>query len=285
MVDSYFEIGNSHLVCQDYALHGIYENMQYGIVADGCSNAEHSELGAQILCHVARYYLTVYYHTGLFEECSAKVLSSTIGNSILKRADDLRKLYPITPAALQATLLIIIAIEKEIFIFMWGDGVIIERYTPPEHPDSPPLSLITKIDYSANAPFYLVSDLKKYKDFLLNDKGIAEPKRIIENYRDDEKVRDEVSLAFFLPFYSPYVSKNTNKGNMVSVSICSDGILSYKNENKNPVDFLKIVPELTQFKSKSGEFVKKRMAFFKKSIQKKQWTHFDDIATATIIME
>jgi len=53
--DSYFEIGSTHLVCQDYALSGLYKDMCYGIVSDGCSSAENSEIGAQILCHGARY--------------------------------------------------------------------------------------------------------------------------------------------------------------------------------------------------------------------------------------
>lgn len=275
MVDSYFEIGNSHVVCQDYALHGIIGDMQYGIIADGCSNAEHSEIGAQILCHVARYYMALYYHTGLFRECTIDTLSLILGNSILKRADDLRKLYPITPTALQATLLIIVAIQKEIFLFVWGDGVIIERYKTSEN-------LITKIDYSANAPFYLVTDKKKYKEFLLKDKN-TEPQKIIETFRIQNSLQISHSVTEESPFYLPYTFKILDYNSIISITVSTDGILSYQDKNKNPIDLSEIIPDFIQFKSINGEFIKRRMSFFKKTMQKKEWFHYDDIATTTII--
>jgi len=289
MIDSYFEIGNSHQVCQDYALHGTFEDMEYGIVADGCSTAEHSEIGAQILCHVARYYLTLHYHSGLFKDCTINTLSSILGNSILKRADDLRKLYPITPSALQATLLIIVAIKDKVYTFMWGDGVIIERYKLPKSKNVTKEYIIntaTKIDYSANAPFYLCTNKEQYENFLLREKGIAEPKKITYLYSQRDIGDTEFTLTHQLErlFHLPFTSVQPRE-DFISITIATDGILSYRDENKTPIDFLDIVPEVSIFKSKTGEFVKKRMTFFKRSAQKKQWTHYDDIATATIVMD
>lgn len=279
MVDTYFEIGNSHLNCEDYALQGALDNdMEYGIVADGCSSAEHSEIGAQILCHVARYFILFYDQVNLFGKTPLGDMGLLLGNSIRRRADELRKLYPITPDALQATLLITLRIKKTVYLFVWGDGVIIERYASPEKPDTIQ-SLITKIDYPANTPFYLVTNKERYKTHLEN-KDIYDPKKIVETFTNDEK-RHVSEQAFHLP----YMFKFDKELNMKSITICTDGILSYMDENKNPIDFLNVVPELTQFKSTTGEFVKRRMGFFKKAVEKKQWSHFDDIATATIIME
>lgn len=288
MIDSYYEIGSSHMGCEDYSLHGTFEGMKYGIVADGCSTAEHSEIGAQILCHVARYYLTLHYHSGLFKECTINTLSSILGNSILKRADDLRKLYPITPSALQATLLIIVAIEEKVYTFVWGDGVIIEKHLLPTSREITKKYIVDtalKIDYSANAPFYLGTDKEAYENFLLTNKGITEPKKTVNSYGHDigeTKLRLIYQMEY--PFHLPFTSIQPRE-DFISITIATDGILSYRDENKTPIDFLDIVPEVSVFKSKIGEFVKKRMTFFKRSAQKKQWTHYDDIATATIIMD
>jgi len=278
MIDTYFEIGDSHLNCEDYALHGTIDSMEYGIIADGCSSAEHSEIGAQILCHVARYYIEFYYQTGIFFKLPLRDMVLLLEGSIRKRADELRKLYPITPEALQATLMAIIKIKNTNFLFVWGDGIVIERYASPDN-HSIRQNLITKIEYAENTPFYLVTDEKRYKSFF-KSKGIEEPKKIIETFTNDQK-RHETEGHFNLP----YMFKFDKEINLKSITICTDGILSYMNENKKPIDFLTIAPEFTKFKSTTGEFVKRRMSFFKKSVDKKQWTHYDDIATATIIME
>ena len=150
--DSYFEIGSTHLVCQDYALSGSFKDMHYGIVSDGCSSAEHSEIGAQILCHVARYNIQLYYD--LFFSVEDQVIQTLLGNSILKRADELRKLYPIVPNALEATLLIMIAKGDQACAFGWGDGYVLL------HVDT--LSY-KKISYpETNAPFYLSATREDY---------------------------------------------------------------------------------------------------------------------------
>ena len=69
--DSYFEIGNTHMVCQDYALNGSSPDnrLHYSIVSDGCSSSKHSEIGAQILCHVAQDCILTY--ANIISNCSA----------------------------------------------------------------------------------------------------------------------------------------------------------------------------------------------------------------------
>lgn len=278
MVDSYFEIGTSHIVCQDYAIHGEFNGMKYGIVSDGCSTAEHSEIGAQVLCHVAKHYVTLFYHSGMFKECSIETLSSVLGNSILKRADDLRKLYPIIPAALQATLLVTVSAHDMVFLFAWGDGIIIECY------EDPKLDIITKIDYSANAPFYLVSDELQYRDFV-SEKGI-EPDKIITTIYDNHTNSIETRTESH-PFQKAYTfsyCKDLCASRMRSITLCTDGLLSYRDHDKCPIDYIDFISEFTQFKSTTGEFVKRRMKFFEKRLKNNQWSHYDDVATATILL-
>ena len=57
ITDSFFEIGDGHEVCEDYAVHG--EN--YGIVSDGCSNGGgpriDTDWGSRLLCKAAEDHI------------------------------------------------------------------------------------------------------------------------------------------------------------------------------------------------------------------------------------
>lgn len=267
--DSYFSIGGGHQVCQDYALHGTLDDLEYVVVSDGCSSAEYSEIGAQILCHAAKYHIILCYQTGVLNGCSSSILSSVLGNSILKRIDEIRKIYPITKNALEATLLIAVKIKSKVFVFGWGDGVIIECWN-----DS---IFVTKID-SDNSPFYLIYDKEQYRE-KKRELGIDDPKIMHVLYQlGTEKVTTE-TFSFDTPFikYLPYFE------NLRSISICSDGILSFKDRNKEPLDLLTMVPEFIQYKSIVGDFVKRRMWFLKKKVEKENWSYFDDISCGTIM--
>ena len=47
--DHYYTIGNSHSVCQDYAISGLVENGAYAILSDGCSSSPDVDVGARML--------------------------------------------------------------------------------------------------------------------------------------------------------------------------------------------------------------------------------------------
>ncbi len=163
--DSYYSIGDKHQVCQDYALHGSEGDMEYVIVADGCSSAKFSEVGAQILCHAAKFHVNLCFQTGMFEQCSLDTLSSVLGNSILKRINEVRVSYPVDKEALEATLLIAVKVGGKVFVFVWGDGVIIERYRTEE---GHVFQIVADIDFTCNAPFYLTGDPEQYFKNLKN---------------------------------------------------------------------------------------------------------------------
>lgn len=291
--DSYFGIGGGHLVCQDYALHGSIDGMEYVIVSDGCSSAEYSEIGAQLLCHAAKYHIASCYQAGLFAECSLESLSSMLGNSILKRVDEVRKIYPISQGALEATLLIAIKTGLTTYVFAWGDGVIIERY---KQADGMEYQRLIEINYSGNAPFYLICDRKQYLQEL-QGRGFEDPK-VFHNYYQTsfegtkrprwsavagEPFETEDSFPFYVPYVFKHVSENTRVEVLSSITICSDGITSFKDADKNPIELVTIVPEIIGYKATVGEFVKKRMFFLKRKAEQKDWSHYDDISCGTII--
>lgn len=279
--DSFYGIGNKHQVCQDYALHGNLGNMEYVIVADGCSSAEYSEIGAQILCHAARYQIALCYQTGQFIECSLDTLSSVLGNSILKRIQEVRMSYPISQKALEATLFIAVHAPPKTFVFGWGDGVIIERYRDRDGMES---QVICDIDFSGNAPFYLVYDQENYKKNL-QEKGYDEPLTYFSYHYKNLSEKEGFASAKKERFSDGKPYQWLGRGNLFSITICSDGVKSFLDINKEPIELMTIIPEIVDYKSIDGEFVKKRMFFLKRKVQKNNWSHSDDISCGTIFID
>lgn len=278
--DSYYEIGSTHIACQDYALDGSL-NIEYGIVADGCSSAEHSEIGAQVLCHVTKYIVEFCIQTNLFEKLSLQELSVYLGSGIYKRADEVRKIYPIASKALEATLLIAVRLPSKVLVFAWGDGVIITNY---KKDDGSYYQGIVKIDYSLNAPFYLISN----RDIYLKNcaaKGELNPQCFLETSVLSEKSISDL-IKYPHPFDTVFRGECSHKASerLVSVTICTDGISSYRNERKKDISLETIIPEFIGFKNTVGEFVKKRMIHFGKRVIKNNWLHYDDVGTATIYL-
>ena len=265
--DAYYEIGTAHVACQDYALAGSFKDMCYGIVSDGCSSAEHSEIGAQILCHVTQYYLTLYYD--LFLSLNQDSLTSLLGNSILKRADEIRKLYPISNASLQATLMIGVMFPKKSFTFLWGDGVIIISKEDKCE--------IIEIDYpETNAPFYLATDLKEYKKKF----GEHQAQIRFKTVSKEGRIIHEVDPAFYrveIPFAGSVDVQH-------SLILCTDGINQYLDERLKPIPNLKVIPEIIDYPSIAGVFVQRNMNFLKREFLKRGWSHSDDIGIASIVL-
>ncbi len=269
MVDSSYSIGDRHIVCQDYALHGTLNDLEYVIVSDGCSGAEHSEIGAQILCHAAKYQLTLANKSGLLKECSLSVLCAFLGNSILKRIDEIRKIYPINQEALEATLFIAFKKGDSIKVFGWGDGTVILNHGSYQG--------VVEIDHQ-NKPFYLIGNWEQH----FKKWGIEK-----FEYRYFEDSVDPKFCAwhpFDHTFQCDYNLEHPDHKSLESITICSDGIGSFQYENKEYIPLIDMAPEFVNFKSVSEGFVKKRMFFMKRKAQKEGWTHFDDISSGTILI-
>lgn len=269
--DSYFEIGSSHLVCQDYALSGNYKDMWYGIVSDGCSSAEYSEIGAQILCHTTKNILMVYYD--LFANSTVTVTPEFIAHllaaSLRAKADEVRKIYPISRDSLQATLLIAVVVKGFLFTFAWGDGVIIRGWDKE--------IVVFEIDYpDTNAPVYLMTDIEAYKRKFEDKLN----KRVASYYHRDIITHKSIGSP---PFDTPEVDcRKVEPGDFIL--LCTDGFTQYQDQNKKPIDIHDILPTVLDYPNYNGQFVKRTMNFMKRDLIRKNWSHADDIGIATIVI-
>ena len=273
--DAYFEIGTTHIVCQDYALAGQYQDMHYAILSDGCSSAKYSEIGSQILCHVTQYFLHLYYD--LFaSKTDHQSLERLLGNSILTRADEIRKLYTLNPECLQAILLIAIHIKGMVHVFGWGDGVIITK--------TKNSTRIFEIDYpETNAPFYLGTSL----DIYIKTFGPKASVRHRVQYVGEESQIFETTLPVYkmVSMEADLVgaSQIHETDNVdTSIILCSDGLTQYMDQDSKPIPVTTIVQELIDYPNTKGAFIQRTMNFMKKELIKKKWSHLDDISVAGI---
>jgi serine/threonine protein phosphatase PrpC len=273
--DSYFEIGSTHLICQDYALSGFYKDMCYGIVSDGCSSAEHSEIGAQVLCHATRYFLALYYDLFFNNSMTPGALAELLGNSIRTRADEIRKLYPINRDSLQATLLIALMINNQAFIFAWGDGVVIKSISSSFSID------VDEIDYPlTNAPVYLTTDMDAY-----NKKFNGQLEKRSKKYHLVFPPEKSQIISFQTDVFRPYQSPYIDTFPILSgdyIVIATDGLAQYLDHNA-PMKTELIIPRILDYPNRNGQFLKRTMNFMKREMIQKGQTHADDIGVVTLI--
>ena len=79
--DTFLKIGDQHKVCEDYIIEGFLP-VPFIILADGCSSSRDTEMGARILCHLAKQYL-YYRGCDLYELDYHKMGSWVIHNAEL----------------------------------------------------------------------------------------------------------------------------------------------------------------------------------------------------------
>ena len=283
--DCYFEIGNSHEQCQDFALSGFLNpNIAYAIVCDGCSEShkrtKEVDFGARILAYSAREILKefgVLINLGLFSdptnEIFKKIKQKAIANTI-----SIGEKLALSQGFSDATLLIALSNGTDVKVFMFGDGGIIVKQKDGD-------TLYRGINFLSSAPFYLSYGQcnSRYKSY--HDEFGKSPVVIGTTILDDSGEEKSTRNDQFLPvkcFDELYEMTTYTFKDVASVSVVSDGIRSYE-ENAVAIPERIIVPQFVAFKNTNGIFQQRRMLFMKAENQKKNISHYDDISVATIV--
>lgn len=265
--DSLYLIGKFHQVCQDYTYHGISETgIPYIIVADGCSTAKDSDIGARLLTHVAKM---------CFDFCGEYVWGDydRMGNYILHEASKQIALLGLPKLALTSTLIIAFELNNHIYVYTYGDGAIITK-------DINDNVQIIETSFTNNMPYYLNYWNDSNANNLYKESGSM------------LKVRETLNGEFkreLCEVASTY--KNVRcfpVDNYKTIIISTDGITSFIDESlpdRPSIPLEQLTPEILGIKTFKGEFLRRRISRMTKDLEQKGIRHHDDLGMAAFYIE
>jgi len=262
--DSYFSIGKSHTVCQDYALAG--EN--YVIVSDGCSSSPDTDFGARLLAKV----------------CEQELIAQDYdysGDAIIYKADAMANHIGLTRQCLDATLITAYRIGGLVHVRMYGDGAVIARTRGGE------IHCHT-IAYKHNAPAYLSYRLDLKRAELYCDKsedGFCGGIDYMDGVTTDHGFHGHTGLESH--------EWSFRECEFDLVMITSDGLESFvktivgdTTKSLEAVPLSKVVDQIVDIKGFKGKFAERRYRkFLNKFCPENGWQNNDDFSLAAIYLD
>lgn len=265
-IDSFLEIGSSHKVCEDYIIHG-NEPFPYIILSDGCSSSDNTEMGARILCHLAKQYLS-YKKNQLLP-----FNSDNMGSWIIHNAELVARQLGLKLPALDATLIVAYYNQDSecIHTHFFGDGSLI--YFNNEINGV----INTTFEYSNNAPYYLSYLVDEERNEQYHDLKCDQ----IWNVTTDNQKPYSMTQAYD---HRPIITVPKKSSDFVMIT--SDGIDSFLHENPSERDDIStrsIIGDMTNFKNKNGEFLKRRLKKQMKQYRDQNINHYDDLSVGVFL--
>jgi len=256
-IDSVYVIGKSHRVCQDYAMHGCIDGNPYFIISDGCSSSKDTDIGARILAHSAKTCLT----EDIFNSKNHEKSYYSFGHNVIDKATlDINNLK-LNPECLDATLIVGFVYNNDLEIYVYGDGCIMYTGTDLKW-------RCINIKFQTGAPYYLSywNNKERRNEYLKTFKGLR-----ITDYLNGFTIKESVLSSNC--FYFGNISG--------SALVASDGMSSFF-KYAYTQNISTTVKDFTQFKSMTGEFLKRRLNRYVQDMNKQGLYHYDDIAIAGI---
>jgi serine/threonine protein phosphatase PrpC len=252
LLDSYFAIGKTHKLCEDYVTLG-YKPIPYIIVADGCSSSQNTDVGARILAWAMAKAITSLYNRVNVIPFDYDVLAHTAIAMARSQADALG----LDTTATDTTIVVAFYHNEHIWVYMYGDGIIFLKRI-----DGTIDFFSVSYEFMENGekrerPYYLSYLVNPYRKSVYMDAVIASNpemtvKRIYNHLR-----QDNVSLRF-----DAKVIKKFPISEYSAIAIGSDGISTFYDISKSPeeskLELSVVVPKFINFKNIKGEFVKRR---------------------------
>jgi len=260
--DIFLEIGSQHKVCEDYIIQGSKPE-PFIILADGCSSSDDTEMGARLLCHLAKQYLR--YRADDLHDIDYKKM----GRWIIHNAEMTARQLGLKISCLDATLIVSYFIDNTIYVKMYGDGmVVIKRGDTIEY---------FTVDFSNNAPYYLSYLVDDHRHELYHDLG--NDLTITTNCGGYEPMIS--TYAYDFPFEYTW-----NANEIDGLFIASDGLSSFIDNNptartSHPAG--ELLPDFMSFKGTKGEYLKRRMKKALRKLDDMGIVHFDDLSIGSYI--
>lgn len=263
--DSYFCIGKQHAnegkPCQDYATTQVGKDGAIAVVSDGCSTGGKTDFGARIVAHAALQYPMLEYR-------KQPILMEWILRCGAAAAPQIRL------NDLFATAFLIDFWENKIRFYGFGDGVVAVKLGDGK-------IKAVKFEWTKGIPFYPVYRQYEFIDQIADgDEHSRQATCDTCLYCPIEKAWstssiEELTVSYGVQGFSECWALDLltlDESSSIFAAVFSDGITQIKD-----VDWKDAVFEFMNYKSTSGEFVKRRMMKALKTM-----TPMDDIACAAL---
>ncbi len=268
LLDAYYAIGRLHLFCEDYALHG-WEPVPHLILADGCSAAPDSDLGARLLALNARRLLPHFARAASERDRLAR--HWPLGRRIVRRAARQARDLGLDPTVLDATLLVAWCDGAMVHVHLYGDGCLAVR-----HADGGVGTI--RVEYAENAPYYL-SYLLDPERWELYQEAIGEPATAQSiHYQIDagESIRQE---AFNTP-----TAFDFDLTTFPVVAVATDGLDSFvAAETGARLDLRTTARSALDFQNLDGAFVQRHLRQVLVDYAQQRVINVDDIGLGAFV--
>lgn len=271
--DSYFFIGKTHNVCQDYALHGLYDDNKlnkngFVIVSDGCSGSPDTDFGSRFLAMGAKNTLKNFVgNPSEFVVEGALINATQYGHAL-----------QLHPQHLDATLLVALVYNKVVTCVATGDGVIVAK-------DKDGVITIIDISFAGGAPVYLNyrNNLSRF-NALLDTYDCTKTIKTTIVYKDGEE-ENSVTTNSLISSFDFEIEK------FDFVAVMTDGVSSFQrpvitgtSKTYESMKTIEVVRELMNIKGVVGQFVERRCKAFLRNCAKDGIIHADDFSVGMLYL-
>jgi hypothetical protein len=257
---AHYAMGQSHTICQDYAVAGSCARGSFGIVADGCSSSPHTDTGSRLL---ALSVLGAWRDSdGCFEEALDRGLTeAAVGAARLG----------LPGSCLDSTLLIASASRGAARAAVFGDGAVaaLRRDGTAE---------LHCVSYGGNAPAYPSYRMDPER---LEAWGLGFGRWKLQSHCGTAPSSAEEGEG-----HSPHLFSFDASAYSL-VAIMSDGICSFgapcPDGGRMEVNPTEVAARLLAVKTFTGDFALRRLrSFLRRGCPAMGWTWSDDVSIAAI---
>jgi hypothetical protein len=291
--DSHFEIGSTHLVCQDYAISYADDEVAYAIISDGCTSSPNTDIGSRLISIIARDAISYLIHKQRFEKTIDKKLFLnnfvlTFKELVVKKCIEVKGSLNLNVNSFDATLLVaLIYPGYQPLLVGWGDGNFIIKYK------NGAIRTIS-MSYDGNMPYYLSYRMSHEKDiaYRQEQKGLGHVTEVLSS--GSALSYHHTPWEYNFMRYLDDLKGQDNNSEMVSqIIVSSDGLQSFQYDPKSDefqvndkvFTLPEVYPKMIDYKNLVGEFVVRRMKSLEKDNRIKHIIHTDDISCATIVLD
>jgi hypothetical protein len=267
-LDSYYTIGKLHLFCEDYVCQG-GPPFPHIILADGCSAALNSDLGARLLVLNARSLLS-RFALSAGDEAEQIARHWRLGRRIIRRAARQAQDLGLNEGVLDATLLIAWCDGETVYVHLYGDGCIVTR-------NADGVVAAIEVEYAENAPYYLSYLFDTERGALYREAiGDAQGQSIRYLHEGGATVRQE-------PFDTPTLF-SFSLATFPTVIVSTDGLHSFLNtETGERLALLEVAQRFIDFPHFNEGFVKRQTRDVLADYSRQRIINLDDLGWGAFV--